>query len=350
VILSKKLTVIIKQNFILLFFICFISLLLAFFILKVFFLDIDKNNFTYVNNNSNVLGLNVPSNLDFCGEKIPLNSIKIKDGLEKEFFNDDYWKSNYKALYEKAKIWFPYIEPILKQQGIPDDFKYIAVVESHLSNIVSSAGAAGFWQLMPLSAQNYGLEVNEFVDERFNLEKSTIAACKHFKDAYKVFNNWTLSAAAYNLGIGGIQKVLEKQNSKDYFDLILNSETGSFVYRILAYKTLFSNPQHFGINTKKIIYKDKIQMKTYEIDSTINLTVSLENFFACDLSTIRTFNPWFIGNKLPNPNNINYLFKIPKQLNKDYTNYQSDLLSRNNHLTEDDTLTKSITQDSLLLK
>jgi hypothetical protein len=253
-------------------------------------------------------------------------------------------------LFEKAKIWFPYIEPILKDQGVPNDFKYLAVVESHLSNIVSPAGAAGFWQLMPLSAKNYGLQVDECIDERFDIEKSTLAACKHIKDAYKVFNNWTLSAAAYNLGIGGIQAALKKQKSDDYFDLILNTETGSFLYRILAYKTLFSNPQHFGINTKKLIYKTKLPVKTFLIDTTVNYFSSLEKAFGCDIATVKLFNPWFIGEKLPNTDSYTYQFKIPKYPHKDYSNYGADLIRNNNDLYRNDTLTNNKIQDSIQIK
>lgn len=342
--------VFIKQNFYSSFFLFFISFIAIFLIVKLCFTNIEINSFTYINNNANVLGLNVPANLEFCGEKIPPNSMKIKDGLEREFFNDNYWKSNYKALFEKAKIWFPYIEPILKAQGVPNDFKYLAVVESHLSNIVSPAGAAGFWQLMPLSAKNYGLQVDECIDERFDIEKSTLAACKHIKDAYKVFNNWTLSAAAYNLGIGGIQAALNKQKSDDYFDLILNTETGSFLYRILAYKTLFSSPQHFGINTKKLIYKTKLPVKTYFIDTTVNYLSSLEKAFGCDIATVKLFNPWFIGEKLPNTDSYSYQFKIPKYPNKNYSNYGADLIRKNNDLNRSDTLTKNKIQDSIQIK
>ncbi|MEO6303246.1 MAG: lytic transglycosylase domain-containing protein, partial [Bacteroidia bacterium] len=174
------------------FFVVFVGL---FIFLKIYIIQPSANSLSYSNNNQNVLGLNIPSNLDFCGEKIPANSLAIKEDLEQEFFNNKHWQSS-AILFTKAQKWFPYIEPILKQQGVPDDFKYVAVIESHLSNVVSPAGAAGFWQLMPASAQNYGLEVNSMVDERLDVEKATHAACRHIKDAYAMFHNLTLSAAA----------------------------------------------------------------------------------------------------------------------------------------------------------
>ena len=166
--------------------------------LKAFVYPPSVNNISYRNNNFYVFGLNIPAKLEFCGEPIPSNDIRIKKFLEREFISDDYWKLHSKELFGKAQRWFPVIEPILKEEGVPDDFKYLAVIESHLSNVTSPAGAAGFWQLVPSSAYNYGLEVNEQVDERFHVERSTRAACAHLLDAYKVFNNWTLAAAAYN--------------------------------------------------------------------------------------------------------------------------------------------------------
>ena len=312
----------------------FVVFVLLFIFLKIYIIQPSENSLSYSNNNQNVLGLNIPSNLEFCGEKIPSNSLAIKDDLEKEFFNNNYWKSNSAALFAKAQKWFPYIEPILKQQGVPDDFKYVAVIESHLSNIMSSAGAAGFWQLMPASAQNYGLEVNEFVDERLDVEKATRAACQHIKDAYALFHNWTLSAAAYNLGIGGIQSALKKQKSNDYYDLLLNSETGSFVYRILAYKTLFSNPGHFGIKKKKLAYFAKIPLKTVKVDSSITNIANLAKYLECNKTIIKLYNPWLLGESLQNPEQHTYEFKIPKNLKNDYSSYIRDLIGEDGQANE----------------
>ncbi len=283
---------------------------------------------SYSNYNFSAFGLNIPRNLSFCGEKIPTNNYALRDNLEKEFFSNKQWKQSAGYLYSKAQKWFPYIEPILKKEGVPDDFKYVAVIESHLSNARSSQGAAGFWQLVPSTARNYGLIVNDNVDERLDVEKSTLAACKLIKDAYKVFKNWTLTAAAYNLGIGGIQKALEKQNTKDYYSMILNKETGSFVYRILAYKTLFSDPKHFGIKRKAIKYLPKIPVKIIKVDTAI----SDINFFAISIKSnvavVKLFNPWLLKDYLDNPNRLTFEFKIPKKNNADYSNYYADLLEQ----------------------
>ncbi|MBL7920387.1 MAG: lytic transglycosylase domain-containing protein [Bacteroidia bacterium] len=329
------------------FFVVFVAL---FVLLKVYFIEPSSNLLSYSNNNQNVLGLNIPSNLEFCGEKIPANSLAIKEDLEQEFFNNKHWQANSAGLFAKAQKWFPYIEPILKQQGVPDDFKYVAVIESHLSNVVSPAGAAGFWQLMPASARSYDLEVNEFVDERLDVEKATRAACRHFKDAYALFHNWTLSAAAYNLGIGGIQNALKKQNSNSYYDLMLNSQTGSFVYRILAYKTLLSNPGHFGIKKKKLVYFSKIPLKTFKVDSTVTNIANLAKEMGCNKTILKLYNPWLLGESLQNSNGRVYEFKIPKNQKSDYSSYIRDLIGEDGVVNEDKEvlqLPENRVQDSL---
>lgn len=281
---------------------------------------------SYQNNNFSVFGLNVPRNLSFCDEKIPTNDYALKDNLEKEFFKNKQWKNNAGYLFSKAQKWFPYIEPILKQEGVPDDFKYVAVIESHLSNAVSPAGAAGFWQLVPVTARHYGLIVNDNVDERLDVERSTRVACKLIKYAYSIFKNWTLSAAAYNLGIGGIQNALAKQNTNNYYDLLLNRETGAFIYRILAYKTLFANPENLGLKRKTLKYYSKIPVKIIKVDSSITNLGHFAKSVQCNKALIKLFNPWLLSDHLDNPDRHVYEIKIPKQSNADYSSYYSDLI------------------------
>ncbi len=281
---------------------------------------------SYSNNNFNVFGLNIPRDLQFCGEKIPVNDYAIKENMEDEFFNNKYWKSSAGFLFNKAQKWFPYIEPILIKEGVPDDFKYVAVIESHLSNATSPMGAAGFWQLVPGTARNYGLVVNDNVDERMDVEKSTRAACKLLKDAYKVFNNWTLAAASYNLGIAGIQNALAKQGSGNYYDLLLNRETGSFIYRILAYKTLLSNPEHFGIKRKSFKYFPKIPVKSIKVDSSITNLNHFAKTIHTNVTIIKLFNPWLLQDHLLNPDKETFIIKIPKNDKNDYSSYYNDLI------------------------
>lgn len=327
--------------------------LVVYCLLKVFVYPPAPNEVSYTNNNFYVFDLNIPANLEFCGEKIPSNDFDIRRDLEKEFFTSAYWKNNSLLLFARAQRWFPYIEPILKSEGVPDDFKYLCVIESHLSNASSHAGAAGFWQLVPNSAQGYGLEVNACVDERYHVDKATRAACQHIKDAYSVFNNWTLAAAAYNRGIGGIQKALAKQNGTSYYDLLLNKETGSFVYRILAYKTLLSSPGHFGIKKKKWVYYSKIPYKVYKVDSTIHNLNEFAKKFGCTSGLIRLHNPWLLCDKLDNPAHRVYEIRIPKKPNADYTDYLKDLLPESGKLVQygnDPSVLQNVNTDTLGIK
>lgn len=303
-----------------------LALILLQFVIFYFKNGFGDNYYSYQNNNFSVFGLNIPRNLSFCDEKIPTNDYALKDNLEKEFFKNKQWKNNAGYLFSKAQKWFPYIEPILKKEGVPDDFKYVAVIESHLSNAVSPAGAAGFWQLVPTTARHYGLIVNDNVDERLEVEKSTHAACKLIKYAYSIFKNWTLSAAAYNLGVGGIQNALAKQKSDNYYDLLLNRETGSFIYRILAYKTLFSNPENLGLKKKSLKYYPKVPVKIIKVDSSITNLNHFAKSVKCNIAILKLFNPWLIGDKLINPDKHVYEFKIPKKPEADYSTYYTDLI------------------------
>lgn len=310
----------------------FVLFLVLYFFVTLFFKKPSINDQAYVNNNFNVFGLNIPQDLTFCEEKIPIDNFEIRNNLEKEFFTNEYWKNNSAILFNKIAKWFPYIEPILKEEGVPDDIKFIAVIESHLSNKVSSAGAAGFWQLVPSTARNYGLIVNSQVDERLDVEKATRAACKLFKDAHARFNNWTLAAAAYNLGIGGIERALKEQNTNNYYDLLLNKQTGEFIYRLLAYKTLLSSPVHFGIKKSKIKYSPIIPVKTYVVDSSITNIGFLAKKLKCSKAQIKLLNVWLIGDELDNPEKHKFTFRIPKNLNKDYSSYYLDLISEDGYL------------------
>lgn len=299
-------------------------MLLFYIIIKAYLLPPSPNAVAYTDANLSVLDLSIPQNLHFCGERIPANDFEIKKDLEREFFNNNYWKSNSLALFHKAQRWFPYIEPILKAKGIPDDFKYVAVIESHLSNVRSSAGAAGFWQLVPGTAVGLGLEVSPQVDERYDVEKATLAACDLLNQSYKIFHNWTLTAAAYNRGVGGILKAMKQQKGSNYYDLMLNRETGSFVYRVLAYKTLFSSPGHFGIKKRKWNYYPKIDYRSVVVDSSLTGLTALAAFLNTSAVIIRQHNPWLLQNSLPNPTGKKYTIKVPRKL-ADYSGYITDL-------------------------
>ncbi|MCD6019754.1 MAG: murein transglycosylase [Bacteroidetes bacterium] len=326
-------------------YVSFASWILISLLIRLSMFSPDKYPSDYSNSNFKVLGLNIPTNLQFAGERVPQNDYEIKESLEKEFFANKTWKHSSLALFVKAQKWFPLIEPILKKEGVPDDFKYVAIIESHLSNAVSPMGAAGFWQLMPVTAQHYGLIVNSEVDERLDVEKATHVACKHFKDAYNYFHNWTLSAAAYNVGIGGIQNALKKQNTNNYYDLLLNKETGSFIYRILAFKTLLSNPEHFGVKNKIRKSGGFPAFKIVKVDSSVTNLTSFAKHIGTNVVTLKTFNPWLIGEQLNNPDKHVFQFKIPKNKNIDLSAYFNDVFPQ--EMSTDTVPSKPLTPDSI---
>lgn len=287
--------------------------------------------------------------MHFCNDTLPLN-IEVKESIQKEFYESGIMKNKQSALLliARANRWFPFIEPIIKKYNLPDDIKYIAIIESHLSNVTSPMGAKGFWQLLPSTAQNFGLEVNEYVDERLDVEKSTTAACKYIKQAYQELQNWPLVAAAYNYGINGIKYQLNKQGTTSYHQLKLNKETKEFVYRIIAYKTLLTYPEHFGIK-KKVTIRNKIPLKSVNIDSSVTDIKNLSKYLKCPTLLIKAFNPWLLSNTLPNPDKKIYTFKYPVNTLADYSSYISDLLGYNYNLYNTDDK-KNNQQDSITNK
>ena len=166
-----------------------------------------------------------PQSISFAGEAVHLDKHYVLERLDRELLVNNFWHSNSILVLKRAAKYFPIIEPILQENGIPDDFKYLAVIESGLTHVVSPAGAEGFWQFMPQTARDYGLEVNGDIDERLHLIKATESAAAYLIDAYAEFGNWTLAAAAYNAGVQRIKSSLEKQQTKSYYDLHLNEET-----------------------------------------------------------------------------------------------------------------------------
>lgn len=262
-----------------------------------------------------IYGRSFPRDLNFAGEKVPGNELPVREAFSKEMGADNYWKSKALSIHRRASRWFPVIEPILKKHGIPDDFKFIAVVESGLTNLVSPRQATGYWQFIESTAVQYGLEVSPEVDERYNVERSTEAACKFFKDAYKQFGNWTLAAAAYNMGSGGIEGQLKKQQVTSYYDLLLNKETSRYVFKVLAVKELYTRPEDYGITVRRQDLYRPLPVSRVQVDSSI---ASLESFAAkmgVPYRTLKIFNPWLRGTKLSNHEGKKYVISLPA---KDY--------------------------------
>ncbi|HTN46016.1 MAG TPA: lytic transglycosylase domain-containing protein [Flavipsychrobacter sp.] len=239
-----------------------------------------------------------PKSMSFAGEKVPLERWDIKEQLERELLYNYY--NQYSTLYilRLTERYFPVIEPILKANGIPQDFKYLCIAESALRNQTSSAGAVGFWQFMPGTAPSYGLEINGEVDERYDVEKSTVAACKYFNQAYEKFGSWTAAAASYNMGQGGYNGQSTFQQRSNYYDLQLPEETMRYVFRILTFKLLVGSAEKFGyIVSNSDAYKP-IKTRAVEVNATIpNLAqFALDN--GSNYRMLKQLNPWLRDRKL----------------------------------------------------
>lgn len=258
-----------------------------------------------------IKALKVPQNLNFAGEKVPLQMLDIYERFDKELHVITYWQSNTLLTIKRTKRYFPIIEPILKQYGVPDDFKYLAVAESGLQNVVSSADARGFWQLLKGTAVEYGLEVNDNVDERYDVEKATHAACKYLLKSKEKFGNWTLTAAAYNAGNTGIWKRADHQKVDNYYDLLLVDETARYIPRIILFKEIISAPDKYGFQLEESDFYPPYKYKVIEIETEILDLVefAIENNTTYKL--LRIYNPWLRENHLKNKNNKKYQLKIP---------------------------------------
>lgn len=263
------------------------------------------------NKNYKVYSLNLPSKLIFAGEDVPLNQFDVRESLDRELLLNTYWQSQSILLHKRAYRWFQKISPILKSNGIPDDFKYLALIESGFTNAVSPSGASGFWQFLDKTAVNYGLIVNDNIDERYHVQKSTEAACRYFKEAYKKFGNWTLVAASYNMGINGLGKQVETQKVNSYYDLLLNQETARYIFRILAIKEILENPQKYGFVLRKKDLYPQIPIQQLQIDSSITNIANFSQQLGLNYKLIKLLNPWLRQNTLENKENKNFIIEVP---------------------------------------
>lgn len=255
----------------------------------------------------------IPKNLNFCGESVPIYNIEVRERIEREFIVNTYWHSATLLLLKNANRWFPVIEPILKRNGIPDDFKYMSMIESNLTNAVSPAGAVGFWQLMKASADRYKLEVNDEIDERYNVEKSTEAACKYLKESYEKYGNWTMSAGSYNMGINGVSTQMERQKADNYYNLVMNEETSRFVARIISMKYIHQNPENYGFDINESDLYPPFKTKNVVVNYKVEHWADFAKENGINYKTLKYFNPWLRDNFLTNKENKTYEIKIPAQ-------------------------------------
>lgn len=275
--------------------------------------DDNLDNESKLINDYNVYALSIPDHLEFSGEAVPLNDPDVYERMDRELLVNTYWQSNGLLMFKRAEKYFPVIEPILKKNGIPDDFKYLAVIESGLSNVVSPAGARGVWQIMPATAKENGLEVNENVDERYDLAKSTEVACKYLLKSKKDLGSWTLAAAAYNAGNSGISKRLEEQRVSNYYDLLLGEETGRYLFRIIALKEILNHPQKYGFNfTEKDLYNN-IPTYTVKVDTAVTDFAAFAKGFGINYKILKIHNPWLREPQLNNKTRKVYTIEIPKE-------------------------------------
>ncbi len=255
----------------------------------------------------------IPDEVYLFGEKVPLENFEVYERLDREIIVNAYWHSATILALKRANRWFPVIEPILKRNNIPDDFKYLAVAESNLENVVSPAGATGFWQFIKSAATEYGLEVNNEVDERYDVEKSTEAACKYLKDAYRKFGSWTMAAAAYNAGMNGIDKWSGLQKAKNYYNLVLGIETSRYIARVAAIKIIMENPQKYGFHlTEQDLYKP-LKYKEVVLDSSVTDFADYATSLGINYKTLKYFNPWLRDTSLKNKNGKKYIIRIPEE-------------------------------------
>ncbi|WP_291854765.1 lytic transglycosylase domain-containing protein [Marinilabilia sp.] len=262
----------------------------------------------------NIFSLPVPENPTFAGEPVPVERSYIRENLDRELLVNTYWQSQTLLFIKRAAKYFPIIEPILKAEGVPDDFKFLALAESALIiRSVSPAGAAGPWQFMKGAGTDYGLEINSQVDERYHIEKATSAASRFLKSSYEKFGSWTLAAAAYNAGRSHVIGQLDRQKTNNYYDLLLNDETGRYVYRIIAIKEILENPVSYGFHVKE---RDLYYMEptyTVEVDSTISNFADFAQSFGLSYKELKDLNPWLRDDHLTNSRGKTYHIKIPEE-------------------------------------
>lgn len=261
--------------------------------------------------------------ITFAGERVPLEMFNIRERYERELLSTCYFHSNTMLLVKRSSRWFPVIEPILAKYGIPDDFKYLCVAESTLTNAVSPAGAVGFWQFMESTGKEFGLEINKEVDMRYNVELETEAACRYFLKSYEIYNNWTLVAASFNAGTRRLNKFLKEQKVHSYYDLLLADETERYIFRILAFKTILSDPEKYGIYVSKNLEYQPFKYKTVVVTESVDSWADFALEQGITYKLLKIFNPWLRAKSLKVKKGDVYEIKIPVKpfnLTADYCN------------------------------
>lgn len=255
--------------------------------------------------------IELPDTMFFCGEEVPLDLFYVRERLERELLVNTYKHSATILLLKRTTRWFPVIEPLMEKNGLPNDFKYLAMIESELTNAVSPSKAVGFWQFLEGTGKEYGLEINKEVDMRYNVEKETVAACKYLKESYRKFGSWTLAAAAFNCGNGRITKTQSEQRVDSYFDMLLPEETQRYVFRILALKLITENPEKYGFQISDNGWYRPYETKNVTIVQSIPNLADFAYMQGTNLKMLKFFNPWLRSNSLTVSAGNSYEIKIP---------------------------------------
>jgi len=262
-----------------------------------------SNSSEYSNFEFNVYPIQMPAEMYFGGERVPLEDFEVRERIDRELMVNTFWHSSTMRMIKLSHRYFPVIEEILQREGMPDDLKYVAVAESGLDNVGSPAGAKGFWQFLKSTGQQYGLEINSEVDERYHLEKATVAACKYFRKANERFGSYSNAAASYNMGMSGLSNQMKRQKNQNYYDLLLNSETKRYVPRILALKEIINNPSAYG-------FKVEDHQKYPPVNSFREILVDKSIPDLADFAIEQGITYWLRDNKLTVLKN-KYKIKIP---------------------------------------
>jgi membrane-bound lytic murein transglycosylase D len=265
-------------------------------------------------NRSVVIPAELPAELEFAGEKVPLELMDVVESLDRELLINMYWQSQTMLFLKKSKRFFSIMEPILQKNNVPDDFKYLSLIESgFFPTAVSPAGAVGLWQILEGTARDYKLEVNSEIDERYHIEKATEAACKYLLESFAVYKNWTMAAASYNAGRAGINRQIGRQKEMDYYDLLLTEETARYIYRILAIKLIIANPERYGFYLSEHDYYPQVPYYEVTLDGSVQSFAEFAKRYGISYKTLKWMNPWLRDTKLTNSSKKTYYVKIPRK-------------------------------------
>lgn len=264
-----------------------------------------------IDQENKIVPIPLPDTLSFAGENVPLNLFYVRESLEQELTINAYWHSATLQLIKRSNRWFPLIDSILQKNGIPADFRYVAVIESGLQNVISPAGATGFWQFLKDTGKEYGLEINDEVDERYHVAKSTEAASSYLQKGYNKFKNWTMVAASYNAGMNGIERLADEQESNSYYDLLTSAETSRYIFRVLALKVILENPESYGFYVEKQDLYPPIPVRFITVNDRVVSWTVFAREQGISYKLLKYFNPWLRDKSLKNKNKKTYKIAIP---------------------------------------